>query len=115
MSFFPNPAGNCIAGALSSFTITVKNLAGDLVSVECSPLDTLPHLKRQIAAAAASELGQDWPEACQKFMSFADDDDEKSLQNEAMSLLGLNIRDGDVLAVFIDDKVSTPINILLSF
>lgn len=99
----------------------VKSLAGDLLSLNCSPDDSLLDLKRQIAAAAASWLGLDWPVAQQKLMVMSDSASDESgggdleqaddgflmLQDDAMSLQSQRIRDGDVLAVLIEDQVRT--------
>jgi len=104
-----------------SWNIMVKSLAGDLLSLNCSPDDSLLDLKRQIAAAAASWLGLDWPVAQQKLMVMSDSASDESgggdleqaddgflmLQDDAMSLQSQRIRDGDVLAVLIEDQVRT--------
>ena len=87
-------------------TVTIKNLAGDLISVACLPTTSLLDLKQKITVAAASQLGADWPAAQQKLMSMSSDDsndDEKSWTKESMSLQVLGIGDGDVLAVLIEE------------
>ena len=103
-------------------TLTIKSLAGDLLSVVCSPTDSLLDLKRTIAVAAASQLGQHWPEHQQRLISLSIDDDdvedgsgsgsavgggldEASWQDDTMSLHGLGIGDGDMLAMLIEDQV----------
>jgi hypothetical protein len=97
--------------------VLVKSLAGDVLSLDCSPDDSLLHLKRQIAAAAATQLGLDWPVSMQKLFPIpntGNDDSGEEKQDDhgvflavqhADSLQSLNIRNGDVLAVLIEEHV----------
>jgi hypothetical protein len=105
--------------------VFIKSLAGDIISLDCSPDDSLLHLKRQITAAAATQLGLDWPVFMQKLLPLSnvgsveigggDRDDRKqddtigsSLSQadaDKHSLQNLHIGDGDVLALLIEDQV----------
>jgi hypothetical protein len=99
--------------------VFVKSLAGDVLSLDCSPDDSLLHFKRQIAAAAATQLGLDWPVCQQQLlrMSNAEKDDasgdDGKLEDavvlrddsDAKSLHILCIGDDDVLVLLIEDQV----------
>ena len=85
-----------------------------MLSVACSPTDSLLDLKRQIGLAAASQLGVDWPAAQQRLMpmsehddddGFDDDDDTKCWADDSILMQDLRIVDGDVLAMLIQDQV----------
>jgi hypothetical protein len=90
-----------------------------VLSLDCSREDSLLNLKRQITAAASTQLGLDWPVSQQQLLRMAnaerddvsegdgkledavvlrDDSDAKSLQS-------LDIGDGDVLALLIENQV----------
>jgi hypothetical protein len=102
--------------------VFVKCLAGDSLSVECSLDDSLLQLKRQIAAAAATQLGLDWPVHMQQLIRMSnaaerdgeigddvkkDDMDGGVLRSDSddKSLNSLRIGDGDVLALLIEEQV----------
>lgn len=111
--------------ASMNLTLTIKTLGGDLLSVDCLLNDSLLGLKRKIYLTAASQLGVYWPEERLRLMSLSNlvdevdasdssindhcgDLDETSWTDDSMSLQGLRLRDGDVLAVLIEDRVRFP-------
>jgi hypothetical protein len=99
--------------------VLTKSLAGDVVSVECSPHDSLLQLKHMLCAEAASQHGLNWPAHMQQLFrcqNIARDDDHDDSVHRAdemhdlscfddQTLLSLNIRDGELLAVLIEDAV----------
>jgi hypothetical protein len=115
--------------------VFVKSLAGDVLSLNCSADDSLLQLKRQIAAAAATQLGLDWPVSQQQLIrmpnaesdgasgvavAVGDDGNDGVFRGDldSNSLQSLYIGDGDVLALLIEeprkmDVVDFPWNVRL--
>jgi hypothetical protein len=109
-------------GETKLIRVTVKSFAGDFLSIDCSQDDSLLQLKRHIASAAAAQLGLEWPVPLQQLIPWSTvdngdgeigGDDEKQAGTssfshagpDSMSLQSLNIRDGYVLAVFVENQV----------
>jgi hypothetical protein len=108
--------------------VLVKSLAGDVLSLDCSPDDTLLHLKRQIAAAAATQLGLEWPACLQQLFRLSncsdqvedgasvnaaeddldvkqDDDGVFRGDSDSKSLQSLRIGHGDMLGLLFEEQV----------
>jgi hypothetical protein len=110
----------------SLIRVLVKSLAGDVLSLDCSADDSLLQLKRKIAAAAATQLGLDWPVCQQQLLRMPNaesdgasgvvvgDDGKQNDESDGVfrgdlldgnSLQSLHVGDGDVLVLLIEEQV----------